>query len=119
MNRTEAAAECLRELLEVAAPIYTDALTVAIAALEAPAVLDDSVVLTEDDLDDMRRNLGNLKPALTPAMQAAIDVRSAMVAAVPDAPAPRGCICPPTSEQTCQGWSCPRKPIGWNKPHDQ
>jgi len=23
---------------------------------------------------------------------------------------PRGCICPPTSEQTCQSTTCPRKP---------
>ena len=25
-------------------------------------------------------------------------------------PAPFGCICPPTSEQTCQNPTCPRKP---------
>jgi hypothetical protein len=24
-------------------------------------------------------------------------------------PQPRGCICPPTSEQTCQSLCCPRK----------
>ena len=24
---------------------------------------------------------------------------------------PRGCICPPTSEQTCQAPMCPRKPV--------
>ena len=24
----------------------------------------------------------------------------------------RGCICPPGSEQTCQGHMCPRKPLG-------
>jgi hypothetical protein len=24
---------------------------------------------------------------------------------------PMGCICPPTSEQTCQNGMCPRKPI--------
>jgi len=24
-------------------------------------------------------------------------------------PAPQGCICPPTSEQTCQNPTCPRK----------
>ncbi len=29
---------------------------------------------------------------------------------LPNAPAtPRGCICPPTSEQTCQSEVCPRK----------
>lgn len=26
---------------------------------------------------------------------------------------PRGCICPPTSEQTCQNPNCPRKPTAW------
>lgn len=26
-----------------------------------------------------------------------------------DAPKPMGCICPPTSEQTCQNPLCPRK----------
>ena len=26
-------------------------------------------------------------------------------------PAPQGCICPPTSEQTCQNPTCPRKPV--------
>lgn len=26
--------------------------------------------------------------------------------------APQGCICPPTSEQTCQSATCPRKRIG-------
>jgi hypothetical protein len=25
---------------------------------------------------------------------------------------PMGCICPPTSEQTCMNPLCPRKPIG-------
>lgn len=25
---------------------------------------------------------------------------------------PRGCICPPGAERTCQGWACPRKPLG-------
>lgn len=25
--------------------------------------------------------------------------------------APRGCICPPTSEQTCQSQACPRKTL--------
>ena len=25
--------------------------------------------------------------------------------------APRGCICPPTSEQTCQSQFCPRKAV--------
>jgi hypothetical protein len=25
---------------------------------------------------------------------------------------PMGCICPPTSEQTCMNPQCPRKPIG-------
>ena len=25
------------------------------------------------------------------------------------APIPKGCICPPTSEQTCQAAECPRK----------
>jgi len=25
-------------------------------------------------------------------------------------PQPQGCICPPTSEQTCQNPRCPRKP---------
>jgi hypothetical protein len=24
---------------------------------------------------------------------------------------PRGCICPPGAEKTCQGFGCPRKPI--------
>ncbi len=24
---------------------------------------------------------------------------------------PRGCLCPPTSEQTCQSQICPRKPV--------
>lgn len=24
---------------------------------------------------------------------------------------PRGCICPPGSEKTCQGFGCPRKPM--------
>lgn len=24
---------------------------------------------------------------------------------------PHGCICPPTSEQTCKGQFCPRKPL--------
>lgn len=24
-------------------------------------------------------------------------------------PPPKGCICPPTSEQTCQRWDCGRK----------
>lgn len=28
------------------------------------------------------------------------------------APPLMGCICPPTSEQTCQAPACPRKPIG-------
>jgi hypothetical protein len=23
---------------------------------------------------------------------------------------PHGCICPPGSEATCQGWQCPRNP---------
>ena len=27
----------------------------------------------------------------------------------PFVPTPMGCICPPTSEQTCQNPSCPRK----------
>jgi hypothetical protein len=27
----------------------------------------------------------------------------------PTAPAPMGCICPPTSEQTCQAPLCPRR----------
>jgi hypothetical protein len=27
-------------------------------------------------------------------------------------PQPMGCICPPTSEQTCMNPLCPRKPIG-------
>jgi hypothetical protein len=27
------------------------------------------------------------------------------------APAPKGCICPPGSEKTCQGLGCPRKGI--------
>lgn len=27
----------------------------------------------------------------------------------PTAPAPQGCICPPTSEQTCENPICPRK----------
>lgn len=28
-------------------------------------------------------------------------------------PPPRGCICPPTAEQTCQSPTCPRKnPLG-------
>ena len=28
-------------------------------------------------------------------------------------PAPLGCICPPTAEQTCQGFGCPRRsPLG-------
>lgn len=26
-------------------------------------------------------------------------------------PLPRGCVCPPGAEQTCQGWQCPRKPL--------
>jgi hypothetical protein len=26
------------------------------------------------------------------------------------APQPQGCICPPTSEKTCQSPTCPRKP---------
>ena len=88
MNRTEAA-ETLRAARDgaVLKSEWDKALTLAIAALEAPAVPDDSVVLTEDDLDDMRRNLGNPKPAPTPAMQAAIDVRSAMVASALEAPA--------------------------------
>lgn len=25
-------------------------------------------------------------------------------------PPPAGCVCPPTSEQTCQSLTCPRKP---------
>jgi hypothetical protein len=24
---------------------------------------------------------------------------------------PRGCVCPPGSEQTCKGTACPRQPI--------
>lgn len=28
-----------------------------------------------------------------------------------DTPRPMGCICPPTSEQTCQNPLCPRKPL--------
>lgn len=30
----------------------------------------------------------------------------------PPMPQPMGCICPPTSEQTCMNPLCPRKPIG-------
>jgi hypothetical protein len=30
---------------------------------------------------------------------------------VAPAPIQRGCICPPTSEQTCQNPLCPRKPV--------
>lgn len=29
-------------------------------------------------------------------------------------PVPQGCICPPTSEQTCQNPTCPRKPYKAN-----
>lgn len=28
------------------------------------------------------------------------------------APQPHGCICPPTSEKTCQGMLCPRRNFG-------
>ncbi len=28
---------------------------------------------------------------------------------IADKPTPQGCICPPTSEQTCQNPLCPRK----------
>jgi hypothetical protein len=24
---------------------------------------------------------------------------------------PRGCVCPPGAEATCQGFACPRKPL--------
>ena len=36
---------------------------------------------------------------------------------LPPAPvASYGCICPPTSEQTCQGTFCPRKPFSLSAP---
>lgn len=32
---------------------------------------------------------------------------------------PQGCICPPTSEQTCQSPTCPRKnPLGYGTAYD-
>jgi hypothetical protein len=34
-----------------------------------------------------------------------------LVSAAPASPAPHGCICPPTSERTCQGLGCPRRAV--------
>jgi hypothetical protein len=40
------------------------------------------------------------------------------VPSIPVTPAPRGCVCPPTSEQTCQSPVCPRKPARQMKTGD-
>ena len=34
---------------------------------------------------------------------------------IPSKPS-HGCICPPTSEKTCKGPMCPRRPIGETRP---
>ena len=33
----------------------------------------------------------------------------------PIAPQVQGCICPPTSEKTCESPTCPRKPFRWSE----
>jgi hypothetical protein len=39
------------------------------------------------------------------------------MSAWPTAPVQQGCICPPTSEQTCENPECPRK--DWSKRTEQ
>ena len=54
----------------------------------------------------------DLRVDLTPARLVDLErrIRALEQVAIGQAPqSPRGCVCPPTSEQTCNGWNCPRR----------
>lgn len=46
----------------------------------------------------------------TGACKASLGMTSHIMGPIPSDP--KGCICPPTSEQTCQRWDCGRKSPG-------
>ena len=50
---------------------------------------------------------------ITYLMQSAADEIDRLAALSPRPVVGQGCICPPTSEKTCRGQFCPRKPISY------
>ena len=50
------------------------------------------------------------RPVTVPSIPVTVPSIPVTVPSIPVTPAPRGCVCPPTSEQTCQSPVCPRKP---------